>query len=226
MSDREVGKLRSIGKVRVSSIGRDVFALGLVVLSAYLASLYTISGQRELYKEHAANLQEVIRFEAAQNFTTLERSTVKLRGIASDLRAFIAGEAAAPTVGPGYLGLATVGLRMHLESPNAYYIPHGLVTAYTMVYERLTRHGEVQRGLDTAAIRYAAALTPREKQTAAVALLITIEHQLTISGALISQEGGLQVLLKCLDQFSAGEEICEYKLGETLEPEDHTEPAL
>ena len=211
-------------KVAVSTVWRDIFALGMVVLSAYLASEYTVRGQRTLDKEHAAALQQVIRFEAAQNLRTLERSTMNLRGIASDLEVFIAGEAPAPTVGPGYLGLGTVGLRMHLESPSAYYIPHGLLVIYAFIYDRLARHEEVQRALDTAAIRYATALTPQEKQSAAVDLLTMIKHQLEIGEPLILQEGGLPVLLKCLDQFSAGEDVCEYTLGEILGADGQTQP--
>ena len=212
-------------KERIQRDLPNIFVLGLVAfLSAWGASKFTISGQQELYKEHAAALKDVIRFEVAQNLGTLERSTVKLRGVASDLEAFIAGNAPAPTVGPGYIGIATVGLRMHLESPNAYYIPSGLVNVYSHIYDRLTRWEEVQRDLDTAVIRYATAFNSLEKKTAALDLLFTIRHQLGISEALISKQNGLAVFLRCLDQFSAGEDVCEFKFDEMLEADGHTKP--
>ena len=99
---------------------------------------------------------------------------------------------------------------MHLQSPVAHYIPPGLVVVYANIYERLIRYEEVRRGLDIAAVQYAGALSLPEKRTAAVHLLFTVRHQLRVGEALVSEKG-LPVFLKCLDQFSAGEEVCEYK---------------
>ena len=177
-------------------------------LGAYLGSYFTIQDQRELYKDHAAALQKVIRREAGLNLRTLRKSHTNLRGIETKLEAFIAGKGSAPSVGPGYLGLGIAGLRMQLESPSAYYVPDGLLVIYALVYDRLVRVNEAKRILDTAVMRYASAMAAREKQRAGKELLAAIRHHLAASEAL-TEEAGLPVLLKCLRQFSTGKEVCE-----------------
>ena len=218
------GALISLPKVPLSTVCAFVSAVAVAFLGAYLGSKYAISEQRAVHNEHVAVLKEVIRFEAAQNLRTLKKSTVNLRRIETALEAFIAGDASAPPIGPGYIGLATVGLRLQLESPNAYYIPHGLVGIYGLIYGRLTGYEEVRRNLDAAVIGYAAALTSAEKRRAAVDLLIRIGQQLELSEALVSQEGGLPVFLVCLDQFSAGADVCDYTLMDTSEAVSNPQP--
>ena len=209
-------------KVLSSPAWGVVFAVVVAFLGAYWGAYYAIQEQQALHQEQAAALREVIRFEAEQNLKTLTKSTVNLRGAEEALEAFVKGDAPEPPIGPGYIGLATVGLRLHLESPTAYYIPPGLVGVYGLIYGRLTRYEEVRRDLDAAVIRYAAALTATEQRRAAANLLIRMRQQLEVSEALV-QEKGLPVLLYCLDQFSAGADVCDYTLMETSEADGNTE---
>ena len=194
--------------------------------SAYWGSKYAISEQRALHSEHAAAVREVIRFEAAQNLRTLKKSTMNLRRFEAAVEAFLAGDGPAPPMGPGYIGLATAGLRLQVESPNTYYTPHGLVGVYGLIYGRLTDHEGVWRDLQAAVVGYAAALTLEEKRRGAANVLIRIKHLLKVSEALVAQEGGLPVLLLCLDQFSAGAGVCEYTLMDTSsETDGNSQPA-
>ena len=198
-----------LSKLPSSRVLRFIPTVLIALLSAWLGAKYAVSEQRALHEEHAAALRGVIRFEAAQNLRTLEKSTVNLRGAEASLKAFLAGNATAPHIGPGYIGLATVGLRLHLESPNAYYIPHGLVAIYGLIYGRLARHEEIQRSLDAAVIGYATALTPADRRRSAAVLLVRIGQQLDVSEALIDPRLGLRGFMNCLDEFSSGAEYCE-----------------
>jgi len=206
---------KPLRKVPISTVVGFVSAITVAFLSAQWGARHAISEERELHRQYAADLVEVIRFEAIQNLNTLTKSTVNLRAIESDLEAFVAGDAPAPPIGPGYLGLATVGLRLQLEGPSAYYVPHGLVMVYGLVYGRLARFEKLQQALDDASIEYAVALTSAEQRRAAADLLIRIRHQLHISDALVDPNG-LPTFLQCLDQFSAGAEVCEYTLLNAL----------
>ena len=167
-------------------------------------------GREELARNNAATLREMIRLEITQNTSTLDRAIGVLLGAESELKTFVAGESHAPVISPGYLGLVTVGMRTQLESPSVYYTDRGLLNLYELVYGRLVRYEEAQISLNNAAAQYASAQSYQEKQSAAVDLLTAIRYQLEIGSALISREAGLPVLLKCLDQFSAGEDVCEY----------------
>ena len=204
-------------RVQWSTVCGFIFAVVVAFLSAYWGSKYAISEQRSLYNEHAAALKEVIRFEAAQNLKTLRKSMENLREFEKGMEDFVAGNATAPPLGPGYIGLATTGLRLHLESPNAYYIPHELVGIFGLLYGRMTHYKEVRTNLDAAAVGYAAALTPAEKRRAGANLLIRIRHQLKLSEDLVNERMGLPVFLRCLDQFSDGADVCEFKARDSSE---------
>ena len=48
-------------------------------LGAYLGSYFTIKEQRQLYKDHAVAMQEVIRYQVTVNIATLRQSNAALR---------------------------------------------------------------------------------------------------------------------------------------------------
>ena len=191
---------------------------GVALFSAYWGSNFEFGRTRTLHEEHASVLQEIIRFEAAHNLTALKKSTANLQSAETTLEALLNGDVPAPPIGPGYTGLGKTGLRLHLESPNAYYIPHGLVAIFGLIFERLTRHEQIQRDLDQAVIHYAAArLTATDPRNEAADLLFNIRHQLEVSEVLVDGEGSLPVFLESLDQFAAGKEVCEYSLPTAAE---------
>ena len=94
-----------------------------------------------------------------------------------------------------------------------YYADHRILGLYTLVHGRLARFEEVQRTLDAAAVQYYSAMGLEEKRHIAANLVAIIRHQLEIGDALISEESGLLTLRACLDQFSVGENICEFTLA-------------
>lgn len=205
----------SLPRLLLSALIGFISAAVVAFLGAYWGAKYAVSEQQTLHTKHAAALKEVIRFEAARNLNTLKKSTVNLRAIQTSLETYIEGDGPAPSARPGYLGLTTVGLRLQLESPSVSYLPPGLVGVYGHLHSRISGYRDVHRGLNAAAISYAAALTSAEQKRAAADLFIRIGQQLQVSEALVSQESGLLVFLACLDQFSEGADECEYKLNDT-----------
>ena len=200
----------SLTRVPFSAVIGFVSAAAVALLAAYWGGKYAIAEQRAMHVEHAAALKEVIRVEAVQNLKNLTKSTMNLRTIQKSLKTYVEGDGPAPPIGPGYLRVATVGLRLQLESPSAFYIPHGVVAMYGSIYGRLTVYEEVRRDLNADVIAYAAAFTSAEKRRIAATLFFRIEQQLDLAEALVSQEGGLSVFLACLDQFSMGADECNY----------------
>ena len=191
----------------------------MAILGAVLTILAGIASQRATVATQQAALRELIRVELAQNARSLSRSSANLRSAASELENFLSDDSPAPPLAAGYLGLATVGLRTQLEDPSVFNADHRILALYSIVYGRLVRFMEVQRTLDAAAIQYRAALNPEDRRRAAAHLNAVIRYQLSISNALTSEGGGLLTLLQCMDQFSEGEEECEYVPG-AVDPTD------
>ena len=213
--------MKSIPKRLVMVALSGLFTLGVAYLGAHWGAEQAISSQQRQAEEHVDHLRELIRFEVAHNARVLRSSAPVLQGAASELVAYIQGESPAPDLSPGYTGLATVGLRAHLGGPFLIYADHRILAAYSLAHDRLVQHRENQVVLDDAAAQYASALYAEEKRRAAAALLTAINFQLLISGPLISM---LPVLHACMDQFSAGENECEYTDTDLLSAFDQGEP--
>ncbi len=197
-------------RLRWDNWRRDVF---MVFLGAVLT--FTAGSARQWATANAqqATLRALIRVELAQNSVSLSRSSRNLRRAASGLERFLSGDAPAPPLAAGYLGLATVGLQNQLGIPSVFHADHRLLALYSLVYGRVLRLMEVQRTLDAAAVQYSAALSPEDRRHAAAQLKAVIGYQLRISDALTSEHGGLLTLVQCMDQFEAGEDECEYVPG-------------
>ena len=183
-----------------------------MIFGAVLAIAGNAAYQRVTVDAQQTALRELIRFELAQNARSLTTSSANLREADSDLERFLSGDSPAPSLAAGYLGLATVGLRTQLEDPSVFHADYRILALYSFVYGRLVRLAEVQRTLDAAAVQYRAALNLEDRRRAAAHLLAVIRYQLNISDALTSDRG-LPVLLQCMDQFSAGQDECEYAPG-------------
>lgn len=185
---------------------RDVF---MAIFGALLAITSGGAYQCATAGVQQAALQELIRLELEQNSSLLSSNRVSLRKAASALERFLSGDSPAPTLPVGYPGLATVGLRTQLENPNVFRADHRIMVLYSTVHRRLVRLAEVQRTLDAAAMQYRAALNLEDRRRAAAHLLAVIRYQLGASYGLTSRPG-LQELLACIEQFSAGQDECTY----------------
>ncbi|MDE0124652.1 MAG: hypothetical protein OXN97_08760 [Bryobacterales bacterium] len=185
---------------------RDVF---MAIFGALLAITSGGAYQCATAEVQQAALREMIRIELEQNARLLSSNSVSLRNAASSLERFLSGDSPAPTLPVGYPELATVGLRTQLENPNLFRADHRIMVLYSAVHRRLVRLAEVQRTLDAASMQYRAALNREDRRRAAAYLLAVIKYQLGASSSLTSKTG-LQVLLACIEQFSAGQDECRY----------------
>ena len=183
-----------------------IFPLSMVVLSAYLASEYTVRGQRAAGLAQAVALQEVIRFEGYQNIYAIERAVSDTEKAVLELQAFIKGQADAPPIRPSHMVLATIGLRTQLESPSAHLVDHRLLAAYALVYGRMVRYEETQLTVEARADQYASIQNVQEKREAAEHLITALVHQREVGAPL---QESLPEFLTCLETFASGEEICE-----------------
>lgn len=195
----------------------------MAIFGALLAIACGSAYQCATAEVRQAALRELIRFELEQNVSLLSSNSASLRRAASALERFLSGDSPAPTLPVGYPGLATLGLRTQLEDPNVFQADHRILALYSAVHRRLVRLAEVQRTLDAAAMEYRAALNPEDRRRAAAYLLAVIRHQLDASYGLMSRQG-LTVLLACIEQFSAGQDVCTYIDPADVRGDDRSTP--